>query len=70
MCAFNLKLFHYLNQILGFDVTADTLQRLRWIALLAKSIWWQVQCINPCAPSHPPHITWVMIHYYLCYDSL
>lgn len=49
-CAFNLKLFHYLNQILGFDVTADMLQRLRWIALLAKSIWWQVQCINPSVP--------------------
>lgn len=53
-CAFNLKLFHYLNQILGFDVTADTLQRLRWIALLAKSIWWQVQCINPSVPLTPP----------------
>lgn len=70
MCAFNLNLFHYLNQIPGFDVTADTLQRLRWIALLAKSIWWQVQCINPSFPPSSPSITWVMIHYYLCYDSL
>lgn len=61
MCVFNLKLFHYLNQILGFDVTADMLQCLRWIALLAKSIWWQVQCINPSFP--PPQ-------YHLGHDSL
>lgn len=43
----NLELFHYSNQIQGFDVTADTLQSLRWFAPLAKPIWWWVRCINP-----------------------